>query len=58
MLHLIKCTDSDLVAELLDSRTISVPLMWFLRLSQATQKQLTNGSKATREKPRELYPRR
>ena len=33
--HNIKCTDSDLIVELLDGRTISAPLVWFPRLSQA-----------------------
>ena len=40
--HTIKCTDSDLIVELLDGRTISAPLAWFPRLSKATQKQLAN----------------
>ena len=38
--HTIKFTDSDLIVELLDGRKISAPLVWFPRLSQATQKQL------------------
>ncbi|MBL0709650.1 MAG: DUF2442 domain-containing protein [Colwellia sp.] len=40
--HTIKCTDVDLIVELLDGRTISAPLVWFPHLSQATQKQLDN----------------
>ena len=40
--HTIKCTDSDLIVELLDGRTISAPLVWFPRLSQATPAQLDN----------------
>ena len=40
--HTIKCTDSDLIVELLDGRTISAPLVWFPRLSQATPEQLAN----------------
>ena len=40
--HTIKFTDSDLIVELLDGRKISAPLVWFPRLSQATQKQLAN----------------
>ena len=40
--HTIKCTDSDLIVELIDGRTISAPLVWFPRLSEATQKQLDN----------------
>ena len=40
--HTIKCTDSDLIVGLLDGRTISAPLVWFPRLSQATPEQLDN----------------
>ncbi len=40
--HTIKCTDSDLIVELLDGRTISAPLIWFPLLSQATSSQLAN----------------
>jgi len=40
--HTVKCTDADLIVELLDGRTISAPLVWFPRLSQATQEQLAN----------------
>jgi len=40
--HAIKCTDADLIVELLDGRAISAPLAWFPRLSQATQQQLAN----------------
>ena len=42
LLHTVKCTDADLIVELLDGRTISAPLVWFPRLSQATQEQLAN----------------
>ena len=35
--HTVKCTDVDLIVELLDGRTISAPLVWFPRLLQATQ---------------------
>ncbi len=38
----IKCTDVSLIVELVDGRTISVPLVWFPRLAQATKKQLDN----------------
>jgi len=38
----VKCTDSDLIVELLDGRAVSAPLVWFPRLSQATQEQLAN----------------
>jgi len=40
--HAIKCTDADLIVELLDGRTISAPLVWFPRLSQATPSQRAN----------------
>ena len=38
----IKCTDDALVIELVDGRTISAPLVWFPRLSQANEKQRAN----------------
>jgi len=38
----IKFTDADLIVELLDGRAISAPLVWFPRLSEATQQQLSN----------------
>lgn len=38
----ITCTNSDLIVDLLDGRTISVPLVWFPRLLQATKSQLDN----------------
>jgi len=38
----IKCTDVNLIVELLDGRAISAPLVWFPRLFQATQQQLAN----------------
>ena len=38
----IICTDAVIIVELLDGRTISAPLVWFPRLSQATRKQLDN----------------
>ena len=40
--HNIKCTDVSLIVELVDGRTISVPLVWFPRLAQASKKQLDN----------------
>ena len=40
--HTIKCSDSDLVVELMDGRTITTPLLWFPRLSKATKEQLDN----------------
>ncbi len=33
-------TDAELVVSLLDGRTISVPIAWFPRLSQASKEQL------------------
>jgi len=38
----IKCTDVDLIVHLLDGRAISAPLVWFPRLSEATQQQRAN----------------
>ncbi len=38
----ITCTDAALIVELLGGRTISAPLVWFPRLSQATKEQLNN----------------
>ena len=40
--HTIKCTDDDLIVNLLDGRTISAPLVWFPRLSQASLQQRNN----------------
>ncbi len=40
--HNIKCTDASLIVELVDGRTVSVPLVWFPRLSQASKEQLNN----------------
>jgi len=36
----VKCTETSIVVELLDGRTVSVPLIWFPRLSQASPEQL------------------
>ena len=38
----IQCTDVAIIVELVDGRTISAPLVWFPRLSQATEEQLNN----------------
>jgi hypothetical protein len=38
----IRFTDSDLVVELVDGRTVSVPLVWFPTLANATREQLQN----------------
>lgn len=40
--HNVRCTDVALVIELVDGRTITVPLVWFPRLSSASEKQLKN----------------
>jgi hypothetical protein len=37
----VRFTDTDLVVELVDGRTVSVPLLWFPRLSRATRAQLS-----------------
>ena len=38
----VRFTDSDLVVELVDGRTVSVPVLWFPRLSRATSEQLAH----------------
>ena len=38
----IKCTDFSLIVELVDGRTISVPLVWFPRLARASKEQRDN----------------
>ncbi|WP_198244574.1 DUF2442 domain-containing protein [methane-oxidizing endosymbiont of Gigantopelta aegis] len=38
----VQYTDESLVVELVDGRTISVPLVWFPRLAHASKKQLRN----------------
>jgi hypothetical protein len=40
--HSISYTEKSIVVGLVDGRTVSAPLAWFLRLSQATEKQLNN----------------
>ena len=40
--HDIKFTETHLVVELMDGRTIATPLAWFPRLSKATEKELNN----------------
>jgi len=40
--HSIKCTDTTIIVELIDGRTISAPLVWFPKLSQASKEQLGN----------------
>jgi hypothetical protein len=38
----VRFTDSDLIVELIDGRSVSLPLVWFPRLSSATPQQLEN----------------
>ena len=38
----VRCTDNAIVVDLVDGRTISAPLIWFPRLSGASQGQLNN----------------
>lgn len=38
----INCTDANLIVDIVDGRTISVPLVWFPRLSEASPSQLQN----------------
>ena len=38
----VSCSDSTLSVDLLDGRTISVPISWFPSLSKATQSQKDN----------------
>ena len=40
--HNIQCTDIAIIVELIDGRTISAPLVWFPKLSQASKDQLEN----------------
>ena len=36
----VKCTESSVIVELLDGRIVSAPLIWFPRLSNASNEQL------------------
>jgi len=38
----IECTDTSIIVELVDGRTITAPLVWFPRLASANKKQLEN----------------
>jgi len=38
----VRCTEDELIVELIDGRRISVPLSWFPRLSNASPEQLNN----------------
>jgi len=40
--HNINCAEGAIVIELVDGRTISAPLAWFPKLSQASTEQLEN----------------
>ncbi|MBA1445567.1 MAG: DUF2442 domain-containing protein [gamma proteobacterium endosymbiont of Lamellibrachia anaximandri] len=38
--HKVQCTDTSLIVELVDGRTVTAPLIWFPRLSKASVEQL------------------
>lgn len=38
----VEFTDDDLIVSLVDGRKVTVPLVWFPRLSEATKTQLEN----------------
>lgn len=38
----VEFTDDDLIVSLIDGRKVTVPLVWFPRLSKATKSQLEN----------------
>lgn len=38
----VEFTDDDLIVSLVDGRKVTVPLVWFPRLSEATKSQLEN----------------
>jgi len=40
--HHVEVTDTSLIVELIDGRTVSAPLTWFPRLANADQKELQN----------------
>jgi hypothetical protein len=40
--HNIQCTETSIIVELVDGRTITAPLVWFPNLIKATKKQLEN----------------
>ena len=42
----VRCTDDDLVVDLMDGRTISVPLAWYPRLLKATTEQRAQWEKS------------
>lgn len=41
-IHEVRVTDKEIIADLMDGRTISVPLAWSWRLSEATPEQRAN----------------
>jgi hypothetical protein len=38
----VECTETSIIVELIDGRTVTAPLIWFPRLAKATAKQLQN----------------
>ena len=38
----VKCSEDELIVSLIDGRSISVPLSWFPKLSDASKEQLKN----------------
>ena len=38
----VTCTDDELIVSLLDGRTISIPILWFPKLANATPEQRAN----------------
>ena len=42
LIRSVEVTDEEIIAELVDGRTISVPLAWSWRLSEATPEQRAN----------------
>ena len=46
----VRCTDFELVVAFDDGRTLSVPLVWFPRLLDATAEQRANSDSPARER--------
>jgi hypothetical protein len=42
----VRCTDDDLIVDLMDGRTISVPLAWYPRLLKASTQQRSEWEKS------------
>jgi hypothetical protein len=38
----VMCTDDELIVSLIDGRTISIPILWFPKLANATPEQRAN----------------